>query len=197
MQTPSIVSCTRNGGLENDLISVMSDLFRALRARFASCSAGRANSRSLCASSFMSYLAFQRKWGHLSAPENHFCPQPTSCHVRTIVWSVLSSTSSSSLLTTSSRTFACSRSACTVDSSSAVLLLRSCNGPGAWSGQTEATASSWMLSQALTCKTGLRASRSAFMRATVSLVLCSLLRPLSSRSLARMSSSRLFDSSFT
>mmetsp|Transcript_13740 Transcript_13740/g.31829 ORF Transcript_13740/g.31829 Transcript_13740/m.31829 type:complete len:239 (-) Transcript_13740:1248-1964(-) len=49
--TASIVVCTSGGGLENDLISVISPLVSWLRAARAESSAGSASSRSRCASS--------------------------------------------------------------------------------------------------------------------------------------------------
>ncbi len=51
MQTPSIVSCTRAGGFVKVLISMMSFLFRALRAFCAASSAGNTWFSSCCASS--------------------------------------------------------------------------------------------------------------------------------------------------
>lgn len=62
IHTASIVTNTRGGGLENDLISVISLLFSELSASSAAFNAGKAASRSFCASSLISCVAAACCW---------------------------------------------------------------------------------------------------------------------------------------
>mmetsp|Transcript_31637 Transcript_31637/g.57464 ORF Transcript_31637/g.57464 Transcript_31637/m.57464 type:complete len:228 (+) Transcript_31637:1875-2558(+) len=141
MQTASMVSWTRGGGLGKDLISTMSFLLSAFKLFKAAFKAGMASAKSALALSAM-----------------------------TCVSACIALTSRSSAATTRFTFSACSWSAATLTSSSAVAL-------------------------AFVSRIGCRSANSIFIRSTSWLVSLSLLRPLSKRSLSLFSASRFSRSS--